>query len=187
MKKLLIIVPFILLGITAVGQRLPWFLNRGTSHVNNIRLYIYYIPGKPPLKLLGYELNLNPNSIREINVTNKNEAMRLYGREGENGVINIYCKKNTKIKLTKLTNLTEILTKYKIDFKDRKLPVYIDSSFVNHPEIEYYNLSKIKSVKIDTEFVSDIRFINIITVDPPRKPIKPKQGEIWIRGITAGK
>jgi len=177
MKKLLIIPLFLFAAIKSYGQKLPWFLDRDTVHKAE-PLYVWIFPGHKPI--IHGQYIVYPKDIDSLHVYSGNYARKLYGNAAKKGVVIVLCKKDTKI--IPLTSLDSVLTVYKIGMNDNRLPVYVDSVLAYPINEIYLELNKIKSVKIDTEFVSDIRFINIITTDPPRKP---KPGEIWIRGSYA--
>ena len=163
--------------MAAHAQQLPWFMDRDTLH-HAAPEYVLLVPGQKPLiSNIGF---VNPNDIKSINILQGKNAVKLYGKSAEKEVVIISCKRKAKIIKISQIRLDSALSLYGISKEDQKLFVYIDSMLSYPTSNIYLETKKIKSVRIETEFVSGIRFINIITSNPQYK-LKP--GEVWIRGL----
>ena len=184
MKRLLLLIAFAFFMINVNAQKLPWFMSRDTSYkylttYNNVPMIVLLIPGKHPVKFKGYGLDsIKTNEIESIDILRGEEANKKYGDDALYGVILIHFKKKTNPKMVKLNNIHDFYSKYKINESDQKLALFIDSNLIYHPDHQYFNFSTIKSVKIDTEFVSGIRFISATTINPVAHY---KKGTILIR------
>lgn len=143
-------------------------------------LIILITPDKKEHRIFGInDLNLlNPNLVKDISVYRDKETLKKYGNDAKYGVIKITYKNQISISVAPI-NLKKVLATYKINTDI--LPLYVDSIWVNHPESVYISTDQILSITVEEEKESGIKFIDILTKNPPRKP---KKGEIMLRGIT---
>ena len=184
MKNLLFSLIFGFTLYNCSAQQLPRFLTKDTiiDHTA-LPLFVIIPTNNIPVKYIGYDFSgLMPNDITKIEVLKGNDGVNTYGKAALNGVVVIYIRQKIAPSFTKLPGLKEFFKEYSIKRKDRKLCFIIDSALVKQPCFHYFDFAIIKSVKIDTEKVSGIRFINVRT----NKPITHyKKGTIMIRGLAS--
>jgi hypothetical protein len=190
MKKLYVIVLLVLLkGMSYAQQKLPSRLDNDTLTYKYTPLWVIKMPDSITLKLVGNITSnmVSPDLISSINILKNTNSK--YGVEGRYGVIEITYKKNIKSTAINPDNITELISKNKLGKKSKTLPIYVDSVIVIHPENAYIETDKILSVKVKKEKSTGIKFINILTTDPPKKytnsPTSPDgKIHIMIRGIA---
>ena len=188
MKKLSVIAFLILLKSFGYGQqKLPVALNNDTSKYQYTPLWVIRMPNKNVIKLMGdVSLNvINTHLIDSIRII-KN-GIKEYGKDGRYGVVVINYKKNVDTTVVNPDNLTQLLSKRKLNKKTKLLPIYVDSILVIHPENAYITPGKLLSIKVEKEKTSGIKFIDVITTNPPKNytKINPSSSDkIMIRGIV---
>jgi hypothetical protein len=189
MKKLYVIAILILLKSFSYGQqKLPMALDNDTSKYKYPPLWVIQMPNKNIIKLLGnvFSNMINPNLIDSIRII-KN-GIKEYGNDGRYGVVEITYRKNVDTTIINPDNLTQLLIKYKLNKKSKRLPVYVDSILVIHPENAYIEPGKLLSIKIEKEKTSGVKFIDILTTNPPKKyttTTPSSTDKIMIRGTAS--
>ena len=114
---------------------------------------------------------LNRTSIDSIKLERKKKFIKLYGKKADYGVITIYLTPGTK-----LFSTGQLLQHFGIQNDDINLPIYIDSTIQKHPTETYFQLSAVRSVKIETEDETNMKYISILSIYKiNRNPQKPFQ------------
>jgi len=178
MKKLLLNVSCLLIALSSYAQRLPLHLNNDSNRYQYPPLYVLKTPNNKPF-ISASPNGFYPNSIDSINVLKDIAAIKAYGRRAKYGAIIISYKINIAFTESDSSKLTNVLQTYYPGLKMDNLPLYIDSVWIKYPKLVCLAPGKIKSAKIETEKSTGIKFIDIITTDPP--PAILKDGEIMIR------
>jgi len=188
MKKLSVIaILFFLQSFSYGQQKLPVTLNNDTSKYKYPPLWIIKTPDKNIIKILGniFTNVVNTNFIDSIYII-KN-GIKKYGNDGRYGVVIIAYRKNVDTSIINPDNLSQFLSKHKLNKKKKMLPIYVDSILVIHPENAYIEPDKVLSVRVEKEKTSGTKFINILTTNPPKKytELNPSSGnKIMIRGTA---
>lgn len=144
-------------------------LNKDTSHFKNAPLYILQPPLTNQMEATG--IIIKPEDIESINVFKDSASVKEYGQKAKNGVVFFKTKK-----VLKTQTLDELLAKFKIN--DKNLPVFIDSVITNNPAMYYFDPEVVKSVSIETEKKTGMRYVSISTLFPV---LRLKSDEIYIK------
>jgi hypothetical protein len=110
-------------------------------------------------------------------IYNKTDSSGKYSPKGD--CIEIYGLKPT----VTLLNLDQLLTKKRIKLEYRNLPAYIDSNIIRHRETACFQLSAVVSVKVQTNKLTHLKYINIRSIHHTDNPIS----DIYIIGATLSK
>lgn len=181
MKKIILTYLIIIAGsYISFAQRIK--LNKDTTTSLTIPLYIFklYADNKEynALPLLAL---MSPEGIFSMDVLNDKKANELYGSSAKYGVIII-----TLVKGVELQEFDQLLNKYKIKSRFRKLPITINNQLIRTTTDKYYtaNSNNIKSVSVEKEKDTGMKYISIITTDYNPNPVPDNQ--IRIRGSASG-
>jgi hypothetical protein len=101
------------------------------------------------------------NYIDSVKIEDGADYVKTYGAKANVGVLIIYIKPGTQLLTT-----NQLLNKFGIAQNNLKLPVYTDYVITCHPEIAYYQLSMIKTVKTLQEKKTKTKYISIRTILP---------------------
>ncbi|WP_428327805.1 hypothetical protein [Mucilaginibacter sp.] len=79
----------------------------------------------------------------------------------------------------RLLNFDQLLKKFNIATKYADAPVYVDSAITYKPQTSYYQLSAVRSIKIQKEEGTHLKYISIITIHHVNNP---KIADVFING-----
>jgi hypothetical protein len=144
----------------------------------NSPLYILNIKGKEFIFRNAIQTGslMNQYQIKSMEVWKDSKTTARFGDKGKNGVIEI-----TLTDSAKLINLKELLANFNIAKKDRKLPVYVDSTIVQYPKELILDPTSVKALTIATDTETQERYISIFSTTGR---IKVTKGESRIRGAV---
>jgi hypothetical protein len=179
MKKL-VILSLLLIAIASNSFAQQVKLNKDTTTSLTTPLYIFklYADDKeynalPLLALMG------PETIFSMDVLTDKKANELYGSRGKYGVIIITLAKGIEVH-----EFDQLLNKYKIKPRFRKLPITINYALIRTTKYRYYTstTTNIKSVSVEKEKETGMKYISIITTDYNPNPAPDNQ--FRIRGAS---
>ncbi|MBS1500447.1 MAG: hypothetical protein JST32_00195 [Bacteroidetes bacterium] len=110
---------------------------------------------------------VDPTNIASVYVTHPTKAVKRYGPNAKNGVIQISLKKHVD-----LLDIDHLYRWYNIQEKYRNLPVYLDSTIICRPNNVYFSPLKIKYVRVEKENYTGLSYISIRTTEPITQPGK---------------
>lgn len=151
-----------------IHAQAKYSLDKDTNRYINWPLYIVKIPGKQTIE--PFYLLTDPSSLVSLKMSKDSTQKNIYGKKATYGVITITLKKGTK-----LLPLAGLLNSFKVSKKDNHLPVFIDSALANHANGIYFTRAEIRSITVDIEKETGMKYINIRS----RRPIN--RNEIYIR------
>ncbi|MCO5949935.1 hypothetical protein [Mucilaginibacter flavidus] len=160
---------FFLFGLVFCYGQANHQLDKDTTRFKNAPLYILQLPLADPLEASG--IIIKPDNIESINVFKDGANTKEYGKKAINGLIIIKTKKTLK-----LLSINQLLTLNHI--KNNGLPLFIDSAIANMPGTYYFEKEMVKSVKVETEKETGMKYINIATLFPVHRL---KSDEIYIK------
>lgn len=161
MKNLLTACFSIAITYSCLGQGK---LDKDTSGFNKKPLIV--INSSKSIQQETYNISMEANDISSIEVL----------KNSKNGVILITLKPDIE-----MLTINQLFDKYNIAKRKRILPIFIDSAIMYKPEMALFQLKTIKNILIQKEKETKLKYINIISVRPL---IKPKPGEMYIRGLA---
>lgn len=173
MIKLLLTFCFLFGCLGSYGQT-TYQLNKDTSKYKSSPLYVLKRLLKDPL--FTSNLVINNSDIDSVSVIKPPGSVRLYGEKAGNGVVEINLK-NRAVLLT----YNELLTNFNISYTFSHLPVFIDSAIAHHPKETYFEVTAVKSVKLQNEQSTGLRYISILSIYPVRRM---KKGEVYIGNVN---
>jgi len=172
----------LLTAVNYAQQKLPLGLNNDTDKYKYNPLVILKMPHSTITSNNPDLLNsIKPATIKNIEVLRDNETIKLYGYKAKTGLIIVTYKIDSVINLSDSNTVKNILLTYKIGLKKQRLPLYIDSVYVSHPEDAYLHIDKITSVKIEKDQKTRKKFIDILTKQPKIDRDNYKSPSIIIR------
>jgi len=174
MKRLFLFFVVCLLKITyCIAQQ--GVLNKDTSKFEKRPLYVLNTEGAAGnMGMQISDIIIDSQYIATVEGCMEGCNVAQYGAKAKNGTILIKLKPDVK-----LLTLNQLFNKFTIDKKDRKYAVFIDSTIAYHPANIVFQPETIKSVTIDKETNTGIKYISIITIYIANRP---KNGQIMIGG-----
>ncbi|MDB4922222.1 hypothetical protein [Mucilaginibacter sp.] len=170
MVKILLTFVFLFEGLFCSGQTFNQ-LNKDTANYKNTPVFVLNT-GNKQLNIQTRHPVIDQNDLSAVNVYQKSETTNLILNDDRSGTIYFTFKPGIT-----LIDLPHLLKKFDIAIKGSMLPVFIDSVFDYQPKTMYFQLSAVKSVKIEEEANTRMKYISIISVNPP---LKLKQDEIYL-------
>ncbi|MGF7078687.1 hypothetical protein [Mucilaginibacter sp. UYCu711] len=136
-------------------------LNKDTSGFAKSPLYVFKVYGDnqefTAAPLLGL---IDQNLIASMEILKDKTADDMYGAKAKNGVIIITLTQGTEIH-----PLTYLLDQFNIKPKFRTLPLYINNTLTRSTTDMFYAPNKIKTVTIEKEKGTGMKYVSIITND----------------------
>jgi TonB-dependent SusC/RagA subfamily outer membrane receptor len=105
---------------------------------------------------------IDQKDIASMEILKDKTADELYGSRGKYGVIII-----TLIKDVEIHEVDQLLNERKIKPRFKKLPIFVNNTLTRKAKEMFYtyNPNKIKSVSVETEKETGMKYISIITAD----------------------
>lgn len=158
MKKIILTISFVFSFIILCSAQVS------TDKLNNV-LFIIKSKGQPDIHYSTQSprvalSTIRQNTIKSMEVLKDSIATKMYGKEGENGVIII-----TTVDSISLINEKILLKNYKLARKSDNLPIYIDGVHVKNAENMYFDPTGIKSITIETTPDTKEKYLYIKTVN----------------------
>ena len=145
----------LLVASMSYGQYRHQLLKDTSAYINR-SFTIIRIDNQPDRKVYNYIID-----------TRNIDSIRFDSTAGKPNNFESFIKLNKKVKLL---DISQLLAKYHIE-NYHNLPVYIDSAIVFRPESACFQLSAIKSVKVQKEKDTHLKYISINSIYHTDNPI----------------
>jgi hypothetical protein len=159
MKKLIFCSSIYLSWVTIGFGQTKYHPDKDTSKYKKPVIYVLHISEQQPIVTYCYA-GINVLHMDSVSVSKPLQSIKLYGHPAHIGAIIFNLKKNTFF-----INLDELLAAYKIDAVNNSLPVYINNVVVFHPKETYFEPTFITSVKVSIEQETNMKYIDIKTLN----------------------
>jgi hypothetical protein len=120
-------------------------------------IWVYKIPQQAPYFCTIYQ-GILTTDIDSIRIIKKTKSVSLYGKKAKNGAIVLYLKPDVV-----LIDLDKLLSAHNIPVTEQRLPLFVDSAFTINRLDLYFNPNAVKTVVINTEKKTGMKYISIKT------------------------
>jgi hypothetical protein len=144
-------------------------LDKDTTHFKHAPLFVLQLPLADQVEATS--IIAKPEDIESINVYKDAGILKEYGERAANGLVIIKLNKNLK-----LLTINQLLASNQIVHTN--LPVYVDSLITNKTGEYLFEPSMVKSVKIQIENGTGMKYVSIATLFPYHRL---KSDEIYVK------